>query len=207
MMSKLHSVTTDLGDTKTRILEAALLAFSQTGFYGTSINSIAEAVNIKKPSLLHHFPSKEKLYGAVLELISSRLMKELNTATSCGTNEKKQLLNIMNSFYRWGKEQPGEATLLLREMLDNPKRATSAHNWYLAPWLESLVQLIKTGQQHGHFKPVEPMAFLYNIIGAQHYFVVSQPTLKQILSAADYKSLLKQQRQELLELIELRLFS
>lgn len=206
-MSKLHSVTTNAGDTKTRILQAALLAFSKTGFYGTSINSIAEAVSIKKPSLLHHFSSKEKLYGAVLELISSRLMSELHMAIDAGTDEKKQLLAIMDSFYRWGKEQPTEATLLLREMLDNPQRAASAHNWYLAPWLESLVQLIRNGQKHGHFKAVEPMAFLYNVIGAQHYFVVSQPTLKQILSAADYKSLLKQQREELLNLIELRLFN
>jgi len=205
-MTKLKSVKTPELDTKSRILQAALEAFSQSGFYGTSINSVAEAVNIKKPSLLHHFSSKEKLYGAVLESISTRLLSELETAMDSSENEKQQMLSVMDSFYRWNKECPNETVLLLREMLDNPQRAATAHNWYLAPWLERLVELIRRGQQNGRFHELEPMAFLYNIIGAQHYFVVSLPTLKQILSASDFKALLKQQRQELKTLIELRLF-
>ncbi|MBB6521237.1 TetR/AcrR family transcriptional regulator [Pseudoteredinibacter isoporae] len=205
-MSKLHSVSSPNGDTKSRILAAAQKAFSETGFYGTSINSIAEAVNIKKPSLLHHFSSKEKLYGAVLEQVSNRLMTDLEHTMASTQDEKQQLLNVMDGFYRWSKEHPDEAILLLREMLDNPQRAASAHNWYLAPWLEQLVELIRQGQRSGLFTNVEPMAFLYNIIGAQHYFVVSLPTLKQILSAGDFKALLKQQREELLSLVKLRLF-
>ncbi|GAA6154218.1 TetR/AcrR family transcriptional regulator [Pseudoteredinibacter isoporae] len=205
-MTKLRSVSSPSGDTKSRILAAATQAFSETGFYGTSINSIAEAVEIKKPSLLHHFSSKEKLYGAVLEQVSSRLMADLEHTIASTENEKQQLLNVMDGFYRWGKERPDEAILILREMLDNPQRAASAHNWYLAPWLEQLCELIRRGQQNGHFKNLEPMAFLYNMIGAQHYFVVSLPTLKQILSASDFKALLKQQREELLELITIRLF-
>ena len=94
-MTKLKSVKTPELDTKSRILQAALEAFSQSGFYGTSINSVAEAVNIKKPSLLHHFSSKEKLYGAVLESISTRLLSELEAAMDSSENEKQQMLSVM----------------------------------------------------------------------------------------------------------------
>lgn len=192
--------------TKERILLAAAQAFSQNGFYGTSVNEIAEAVSIKKPSLLHHFASKEKLYGAVLERISNRLIESFDQVSDSGGDEKQLLIRFMDSFYRWTDEHPGEATLILREMLDNPKRAGSANNWYLAPFLDRLVGLLKSGQSNRLFKELDPLAFVYNIIGAQHYFVVSLPTLKQILSAQDYKALLKNQRLEIVELVRHRLF-
>src|SRR6202035_3249460 len=56
-------------DTRDRVLVVAQALFAENGYRGTSLRDIARRIGIKAPSLLHHFPSKEQLYVAVLDRI------------------------------------------------------------------------------------------------------------------------------------------
>ncbi len=50
-----------------RILDAAIGAFADQGYEGTSLARIADSVGLSQPGLLHHFPSKRALLLAELE--------------------------------------------------------------------------------------------------------------------------------------------
>ena len=56
---------------RARIVDVAIDMFSRQGFRATSMNEIAAAVGLSKPTLYHYFGSKEKLlvhiYAAVLD--------------------------------------------------------------------------------------------------------------------------------------------
>lgn len=57
-------------DMCSKFIEAATRQFARKGFYGASISSIANELGLSKQAVLHHFGSKEKLYGEVLQQIS-----------------------------------------------------------------------------------------------------------------------------------------
>ena len=49
------------------IVDRAAALFARHGFAQTSVQSVADAVGLSKTGLLHHFPSKQALWDAVLE--------------------------------------------------------------------------------------------------------------------------------------------
>jgi AcrR family transcriptional regulator len=62
------------------ILDAAAALFARRGFAKTSVQDVAAAVGLSKAGLLHHFPSKDVLYAAVLahaEDVGSRVLQEV----------------------------------------------------------------------------------------------------------------------------------
>jgi AcrR family transcriptional regulator len=49
-----------------RILEAALRVFSDTGYSGTTMDALAAAAGLTKPTLYQYFASKEQLFSAMM---------------------------------------------------------------------------------------------------------------------------------------------
>ncbi len=63
------------GETADRILQTAKTLIAELGYSGFSYADIAEAVQIRKASIHHHFPTKANLVVAVLRAHRERLLQ------------------------------------------------------------------------------------------------------------------------------------
>jgi TetR/AcrR family transcriptional regulator len=104
--------------TKEQILEVSLRQFSADGYAGTSLNKIADEVGIRRPSLLHHFPSKEALYRAVVLDSFSDWFELVDEATGAVDQGWPQVEKVVRAAFQFFEERPDFVRLARREMID-----------------------------------------------------------------------------------------
>ena len=190
--------------TREQFIAVAEHLFAERGFYGTSIAAIAQELGLTKQALLHHFGSKEKLYGEVLKDISERLLEATQQITEAEEDPATRLVDLVVVQYRGQMEQQDSARLLMRELLDNEQRAAKAGNWYLKPYLEILIDTVLAIKATRNIGRARALALVYQLLGAAHYFAVSQPTLTSIFGASLYRDSRDCYEQELRSLIRTR---
>ena len=86
--------------TRQQFISVAKNLFAQKGFYGTSIAAIARELGLTKQALLHHFGSKEKLYGEVLRELSKVLLLASESVVSEGYGPAERLEELVLLQYR-----------------------------------------------------------------------------------------------------------
>lgn len=63
--------------TSDELLQVALKNFADKSYEGASLSQIASEVGIKKSSIYNHFPSKEALFLAVVDLVYKQFLAEI----------------------------------------------------------------------------------------------------------------------------------
>ncbi len=166
--------------TRDQLLETARNLFAERGFYGVSIANIADEHGLTKQALLHHFSSKEKLYGEVLRRISEEFDGMRTAAASSGAEPIAQLKTALVGMIPTKPADYVRTRLLMRELLDNPNRAEKASAWYLKPLLQDLIDMAKNLPGWAGASDAEALALIYQLLGAVNYYAVSEPTLHGI---------------------------
>lgn len=95
-----------------QILDVAIEVFGRAGYYGASMNDIAEAAGVTKPVLYQHFDSKSDLYAALLEEVGDRMLAAIAKATAEAQDGREQTLQGFRAYFRWVANSHDEFMLL-----------------------------------------------------------------------------------------------
>lgn len=99
-----------------RILGAARTLFAQRGLSGVSIQQIADAAEVSKANVFHHFATKQALYRAVLEEAADEFRQLLTTLTEQTSARGLSEFSLQHLTQLLGK--PGTTWLFLRALSD-----------------------------------------------------------------------------------------
>jgi len=150
-------------DVRERTLQEATRLFAARGFDGTSLKDIADAVGVRKPSLLYHFPSKDALRQSVLSELLDRWNDVLPRLLVAATSAEGQFDSVINETVRFLSEDADRARLLLRELLDRPHEMGPLIDQHVRPWVNVICNYIRKGKEQGTVHPdVDPEAYVVN---------------------------------------------
>ena len=143
-----------------RILREATHLFAQRGYEGTSIQAIAEAVGITRPTLVYHYGSKDQLRREVLETLLGHWKDDLPRVLQAATTGSDRFRNATGALLSFFREDPNRARLLTREMLDRPAQMQELFAEHLQPWTALISDYIRRGQQEGRIRSeADPEAY------------------------------------------------
>lgn len=98
------------------ILDRAAVLFAQHGFAQTSLKLVADAAGLSKTGLLHHYPSKDALYEAVLELVGAIEQELLEQVADLprGPARDRRVLSLLTDI---ALDRPGLVALLFQPVM------------------------------------------------------------------------------------------
>ena len=109
-----------------QLLEVALQVFADKGFYGTSMNEVAEAAGVTKPVLYQHFTSKEALYRELVDELGTRLERAIVEGVADADGPRQQVEAGFHAYFRWAtREGPAFRVLFAEHNRADPVLATA----------------------------------------------------------------------------------
>jgi len=105
--------------TTERILNAAERIFSENGYSGARLADIAAAADIRRPSLLYHFESKDVLYEAMVHRLFQRLLETLSGLMIEDVEFDEQIVKIGLAFEQFATDNLAFANIVIRDIVDH----------------------------------------------------------------------------------------
>jgi len=157
--------------TRDQILEAAAQIFRQKGFHAASMQDIAEAVNLQKASLYHHFSSKQDILLNLLDQALDILTERLEAVVKQNLSADEKLRQAIRCYLGALAEKSDLASVLLIEHRSLEPEYRSRHIPRRDRFERLWRDLVKEGFDSGKFCATDPAMAARSLLGVMNWTI------------------------------------
>ncbi|MBD0786629.1 TetR family transcriptional regulator C-terminal domain-containing protein [Vibrio sp. Y2-5] len=154
---------------ETLILQAAADEFVKHGYKGTSVQAIADRVNLPKANILYYFKSKTGLYKALLKDILD-LWNEGFSEDAANMPPETVLRNYIVGKMRYSRTHPQESKIFAQEIIQGAPNIRDEIQFPVVEWATGKSSVIQTWVDKGLILPVEPLYLLFLIWSSTQFY-------------------------------------
>ena len=156
--------------TRQAIMEAAERLFADVGFAEATLDDVAEAVGIRRPSVLYYFASKQELYDAVEDNLFTEMHRVAEEYLAQVGDPFGRLLALLDAWLDYNVARPTAARIIQRLIADvTPRHGNPVEYSWSA--LGDIDRVVKEGVKSGSFRPVAAIQVLNGVAGSVLFYV------------------------------------
>jgi AcrR family transcriptional regulator len=151
--------------TQQKLLDAAIQAFSENGFKGTSTRDIAERAGVHHPLITYHFKNKDKLWQAAADRVFRDFRRSLAASLEDHKDEtpKERMASLIRAYVYYAKSQPALHKVMVQEASYPNERLDWLIETHLQPFFDATFEMLEQLQAIGVAAPGNPK-LLFNMI-------------------------------------------
>lgn len=184
-------------DTKAQLVEVARGRFADHGYAGTSLSDIAADVGIRRPSLLHHFKSKDALYRAVvldsfvdwLDLVEDAVAPEVREGWP-------QVERVLRAAFRFFEDHPDFVRLARWEALEGGPVLTQELRGLLRPLFDRGAAFLEREMDAGRLRRYDARQLLLTGYGAVLSYLSDAPLIAALVDGDPLSPIALEARRE-----------
>jgi len=162
-------------DAEVRLLDSALVLFSEKGYDGTSIREIIEMAGVTRPVLYYYFENKEDLFRRLLETRCARMTCEWDEATGSVQGLRGRLRALITTAFRQMEESPDVMRLILVMFFAPTQSGPSFDRGKLVDdRLRRIVAIMRSGLEDGELGGGDPRALALAFSGVMDMYLMGK---------------------------------
>jgi len=168
------------GDTRGRILKAAIDEFSSRGYDAAGVDRIARRARVNKALIYYYFANKRGLYHEILHRSLLDLVAPLRLVVDGPGDANAKLAGYIDTLVEHLDKHPHLPPIMLRELADGGRHLDVETLRQMLTLPPLLFRLVGQGRKEGAFGPFDPLMLHFVLMGTAMLMASNVPIRRRV---------------------------